>query len=302
MTVAAHSLEKTGFVDVCGGKIHYRVYEPHDTAKSSNIPMLVVHGGPGASHSLLYDYLGSLADERPVVFYDQLGSHFSPAIMSPELMNLERFSDEVGKLIDYLHYEKVILFGHSWGGAIAVHFASMQKSFLKGLILSSPLISSKIWLDDCKRLMTQLPEKDGETINRCMSSGCFDGEYAKSEKLFSLMFFCRSADNSEPLKKHRIKTNKSIYWEMWGNSEFCCTGVLQNLDLFSLLPMISVPTQILCGEYDTATPETMKIAQAKIRLSRLSIVPKSGHLAFVDGTEQYLSVVKEFLESCEAAS
>lgn len=59
---------KEGFVTVEGGKIWYRIAGK----ESSGIPLLIVHGGPGATHDYLLN-LETLSNERPVIFYDQLG-------------------------------------------------------------------------------------------------------------------------------------------------------------------------------------------------------------------------------------
>lgn len=56
-----------GFIDVPGGRVWYRV-----EGSGPATPLLLLHGGPGAGSYYLHS-LGQLSDERPVVFYDQLG-------------------------------------------------------------------------------------------------------------------------------------------------------------------------------------------------------------------------------------
>ena len=57
-----------GSVSVSGGKIRYKIVGKN----KKGIPILVLHGGPGVSYDYL-EPLAGLADERPVVFYNQLG-------------------------------------------------------------------------------------------------------------------------------------------------------------------------------------------------------------------------------------
>tara|TARA_Y100001970_G_C13955066_1_gene710214 strand:- start:521 stop:808 length:288 start_codon:yes stop_codon:yes gene_type:complete len=55
------------------------------------LPLLLPHGGPGAGH----DYLESLAaigDERPIIFYDQLGCGKSDIPGNPFLWTIERLA------------------------------------------------------------------------------------------------------------------------------------------------------------------------------------------------------------------
>ncbi len=296
MPLINHSLEKSGFVPVNGGAIHYRLYEPNDQEKLPNTPIIVIHGGPGASHALLYNYLGALADNRPVVFYDQLGSFFSPAEMREDLMRVERFSEEVRLLTQELGYTKNILLGHSWGGAIATDYALKYQSDLEALILSCPLLSTARWETDCKALIDQLPPDISKTLSENSISA--DGDkYKQAEKAFMDKHFCRSTQTSQALSKHRAKFNHNIYRHMWGNSEFRCTGLLKNVDFFPDLQKIYIPTQILCGEFDMASPQTMQSAKDLMPNAKLAVIPNSGHLAFMDGNEVYLSSINNFLKS-----
>ena len=57
-----------GHIDVPGGRVWYRIAGPD----APGVPLLCLHGGPGSTHDYL-EPLADLADERPVVFYDQLG-------------------------------------------------------------------------------------------------------------------------------------------------------------------------------------------------------------------------------------
>ncbi|QNJ25370.1 esterase family protein [Synechococcus sp. SYN20] len=113
MAINRHSLEQVQFVSVDGGAIQVRVYQPHADKALMRTPLLVTHGGPGGSSIGLYDALNQLADQRPVIFYDQLGSISSPAELSPKQMTLERFASEPLQILDQLHLKRVHLLGHS---------------------------------------------------------------------------------------------------------------------------------------------------------------------------------------------
>ncbi|QQR69591.1 MAG: proline iminopeptidase-family hydrolase [Alphaproteobacteria bacterium] len=290
-----HTLEKTGTVPVIGGNIHCRYYEPHDPDKTARTPVVFVHGGPGGSHSAMCDGLESLADERPVVFYDQLGSYYSPAELTPDLMTVERFADEISCLMKHLGKDKVILFGHSWGGALAAYFAIHNPTKVAGLVLSCPLLSTKKWIDDCNELMAELPSDVQETIRSCEANGTTSSAaYQAADDLFSSLHLLRSNENRSILLKHRHKTVRQIYMAMWGPSEFSCQGLLKDFDVFSRLAEIVVPTLLLCGEYDTVTPKTMREAQKLIKGSVVSIIPESGHLAYLDNNRAYVSAVEDF--------
>ncbi len=291
-----HSLEKTGQVAVEGGEISFRLYEPHDKRAMKRTPLIVLHGGPGGSHAAMYDSLNGLADNRPVVFYDQLGSHFSPAEMTPDLMRVDRFAEEATCLMKALSLEKAVLFGYSWGATVATEFTLNHPEKVAGLILAAPLLSTQRWIDDCNILLSALPSDMQDAIRICEKNGTTDSEeYKAANKFFSRRHYYRTENPPAFMEKHEGKMNLSLYNAMWGPSEFSCHGSLKDVDYFPRLHEIQAPTLLLCGEYDTATPAAMGDAQHMIKNATLKIIPNSGHAMHVDDNQSYLAAMDDFL-------
>ncbi|PSJ38866.1 alpha/beta fold hydrolase [Allosphingosinicella deserti] len=78
-----------GYAAVPGGKVYWRRF-----GSGGKTPLLMLHGGPGAAHNYLLS-MKALADERPVVFYDQLGCGRSDAPTYESLYTIQRSIDEV---------------------------------------------------------------------------------------------------------------------------------------------------------------------------------------------------------------
>jgi len=288
-----HFLEKTGEVQVNGGKIHYRYYEPHDVCKSSNIPLIVIHGGPGSSHALLYDGLLEISNERPTLYYDQLGSHFSPAKMNDDLINLDNFVDDLNILVDQLKLKKFSLLGHSFGGTLALAYSFLYQDKINSLILSSPLISSKVWCDDCAVLMKDIGYDASKLLELELSGKTNDKYFCDANDLFEKTYDRRNLDKfKNMLKKHGKKFNPLVYNKMWGKAEFACTGTLKSIDFFDRLHELKIPTHFLCGQYDSATPRTMKKAQNLVKGSTLKIFEDAGHLSFLSNHDEYIEYIK----------
>src|SRR4051812_41937810 len=110
-----HFPSTEGRVSVPGGEVWYKLIHPD----ASGIPLVVMHGGPGSAHGYLLS-LAALADERPVLFYDQLGCGFSDRPDDVSLWNAERFAEEFQVLRHALKLEEFHLFGHSWGAMLAL--------------------------------------------------------------------------------------------------------------------------------------------------------------------------------------
>src|SRR5215470_13623320 len=107
MTMAKRARE--GFVAVEGGRVWYRI-----VGSGGGIPLITLHGGPGAPHDYL-EPLAALGDERPVIFYDQLGCGKSDRPTNPKLWRVERFVKELAQLRAALKIDRAHLLGQSWG-------------------------------------------------------------------------------------------------------------------------------------------------------------------------------------------
>ncbi|MEK7728649.1 MAG: alpha/beta fold hydrolase [candidate division KSB1 bacterium] len=100
-----------GFIDVNGGKVWYKI-----VGSGTKTPLLLVHGGPGST-SYYLNPLAALADERPVIFYDQLGCGRSTRTNDTALWTIERSLEELAAVRQTLGLKEVHLFGHSIRGA-----------------------------------------------------------------------------------------------------------------------------------------------------------------------------------------
>ena len=123
-------------IPVTGGDIWYRIVGDGD-----GTPLLALHGGPGFPHNA-FGCMGRLGDERPVVFYDQLGCGKSDRPEDASLWVVERFVEEITTVRDRLGLEEIVLLGHSWGAALAVEYLLRKPAGVAKLILLGPLISA----------------------------------------------------------------------------------------------------------------------------------------------------------------
>jgi proline-specific peptidase len=93
-----------GTISVDGYQVWYR------RVGSGGIPLLLLHGGPGAGHDYL-EPLEALAADRQIVFYDQLGCGRSDQPDDRSLWRMERFVAEVDTVRRALHLEQMHLLG-----------------------------------------------------------------------------------------------------------------------------------------------------------------------------------------------
>src|SRR5690242_19422891 len=108
------------------------------------IKVLLLHGGPGATHEPFEVFDSFLpADGVEYYYYDQLGSYYSDQPDDPKLLDVDRFVDEVEQVRIALGLDKdnFYLLGHSWGGILAIEYALKHQDHLKGLVISNMMSS-----------------------------------------------------------------------------------------------------------------------------------------------------------------
>lgn len=283
-----------GFIEVPGGKVWYEI-----AGSGSATPLLLLHGGPGAPSRYL-DPLRGLSDERPVIFYDQLGGGKSERPEDPTLWTVERFVRELQAVRDALGLDEVHLFGHSWGTMLAVEYLLTRPEGVRSLILASPALNIPRWLEDTQQLKSELPVEVQEAIDRHEEAGTTDSEeYQAATMEFYRRHLCRSDPWPVELVEAFAEFGWEVYQTMWGPSEFHATGSLEDFDITDRLGEISVPTLFTAGRYDEATPETTAEFRDMVPGARLEIFEESAHMTMLDEPERYNQVLREFLHEVE---
>ncbi|MEO1659203.1 MAG: proline iminopeptidase-family hydrolase [Pseudomonadota bacterium] len=295
---AAQSDERqSGFVTVPGGPVWYEVMGGGD-----GVPLIVLHGGPGGT-SCGYQALAPLGDERAVIRYDQLGSGRSGRPTDTDLWNRDRFVEELDALRDALELDEVHILGHSWGGALAAYYyLETEGAGVRSLVLSSPLISTRLWIEDTNYLRTLLPRRVQRILTRHEEAGTTDSKaYRAAEDVFNEEFV-RRGDAVESYSCPGAPWNPVIYNHMWGPTEFFATGTLQDFDLTARLAEIDVPTLFVTGEFDEARPQTIEGFADLVPGAEFRVIPGVGHASISRGPEQYRDMVRAFLDRAEAAA
>jgi proline iminopeptidase len=205
-----------GMIDVTGGKVWYRTW-----GNSGAIPLVVVHGGPGYPSDYLHN-LSSLADERQVIVYDQLGCGRSDRPADKALFVAERFVKELGEVRDALGLDEVHMFGNSWGTALAVMYQLSGAIGIRSLVLQGAYLSTRRWEDDNASLLRAMPETEAIIHHHVESGFTACPEYAAALHTFSKRHLCRV--DPWPADLHRMfeGIGEDVYRTMWGPNDLMC--------------------------------------------------------------------------------
>lgn len=279
-----------GYVKVPGGKIWHEV-----SGDGDGLPLITLHGGPGSTHFGL-EPLRALAEDRPVVFYDQLGCGNSDRPDDPSLWRVERFVEELRLLIEALGWERLHILGHSWGTMLGTDYYLAHPEGVVSLVLSSPCISIARWLKDCNEYRKRLPPEVQAVMAEHEGAGTTDSEeYESAVKEFNKRHVMRMDPIPEAVARGRQERGSVVYQAMWGPSEFFMDGNLKGYDRSGDLHNITVPTLYSCGRVDEAAPETVEWYAGLTQNSEFIVYENSAHMPYWEETERYIGVVRDFL-------
>jgi proline iminopeptidase len=285
--------ERTGYADAPGGRIWWRM-DGVRHLRSSRVPLIAIHGGPGGSHDYLLP-LTRLSEERTVILYDQLDCGQSDKPDDPANWRIERFVAEVDALRKALEIERCIIFGHSWGGLIAVEYAARGASGLQGAIFACALISTARWVADKAAHKAALPADIQITLDRHEAAGTISSaEYQSALGTLMKRHFCRLPQEPPEIARLFRKLNGRLYRTLWGPGEFACTGALKDYDGSVLLPRIGVPCLFVCGEYDESTPAANRDFASLTPDSKVSVIPGASHMPMFENPTAFLTAVRWF--------
>ncbi len=155
-----------GFVPFRGLRTWYRIAGDLDATKDGQLPLLLLHGGPGFP-SDPFESLEALARSgRPVIRYDQIGCGRSDRPHDPSWWTVETFVEELGAVRRELGLDHVHLLGWSWGGMLALEYLLTKPQGVASVVLTSTPPSIPLYVEESRRLREQLPGHIKRTMRR----------------------------------------------------------------------------------------------------------------------------------------
>jgi proline iminopeptidase len=287
----------------------YRVWTKR-IGNNPTVRVLLLHGGPGATH----EYLEACDSWLPAAgveyyYYDQLGSGHSDRPDDVGLWNLDRFVDELEQVRHALglDHDNFILYGHSWGGLLAIEYALHHQQHLRGLIISN-MMSSALAYDRYARQVL-MPQMDQAALAEIMSLEA-RGE-TEDPRYMQLLYEHHYVhhvlrmpveDWPDPVQRGFGHINPEIYVLMQGPSELGVSpeAKLAAWDRTADLASIDVPTLIIGARHDTMDPAHMQMMATRLPRGRYLYCPNGSHLAMYDDQDTYFTGLIEFLHTFAA--
>lgn len=282
-----------------GYETWYRISGDLDASKK---PVFILHGGPGAAHDYVDAYKLLSRQGRAVIHYDQLGCGNSTLLpdKGADFWTPRLFIDELDNLVDHLKQRRAFhVLGQSWGGMLAAEYGITRPAGLKSLTIANSPASMELWVREADRLRSALPKDIRDALDRHERAGTTAApEYQAATMKFYERHVCRVVPFPAEVTAtfEQIARNPTVYNTMNGPNEFYVIGTLKTWSVIDQVHRIDVPTLLISGRYDEATPAVVQPFKDNIRGARWEIFEHSSHMPHVEEQEKCMAVVGAFLD------
>ena len=258
--------------------------------------VVVLHGGPGATH----DYLAPFGDlaryGARVVFYDQIGCGRSSLARSLREYTIDRDVEDLEELRTKLRLGRIHLIGSSYGGLLAIAYTLAHPEAVRSLVSASGLANVPLTVREMRGLKRRLPARVRSVLRYHEARNEYDDPaYLEAVQEFYRRHLCRLPKWPAELSYTLAHMSVPKYGTMNGPNEFTITGTIRDYDATDRLHEIRVPTLVTAGKYDEVTPRVARSIHAHVARSTLVLFPKSSHVAFWEERRAYLATVRDFL-------
>jgi proline-specific peptidase len=270
------------FFDVEGAKLR------PEGATMREVPTVVLlHGGPGFDHSNFKPDFSPLAETTQVIYLDHRGNGRSDR-GDPAKWNLPQWGDDVRAFCEALEIERPIVLGVSFGGMVAMSYATRHPDHPGKLVLSSTAAVSR--QDRSLEMFEKLGGAEAREVARRFL------ENPGPETTTAYQKKCLPLYNRTPVPPEFIK--RAVI-----NSELMDGFFKREAHNFNFLPdlkKIKCPTLIAAGELDPILPvaDSKDIAAAMAPgVARLEVFENAGHGVHRDQPDRFFKVLNEFIRS-----
>ena len=254
--------------------------------------LLLIHGGPGVDHTIYKPHFGQLADIAQVVYLDLRGngrSDHGPI----EDWTLAQWGDDIRDFCNTLGIEAPIVYGASWGGTVAISYATRHPEHASKLILVSTEAKAYTHLEERVEKFTRL---GGPTVGELARRRFIEGDTSPEmlEKWLQSVFPFYTHPPFDPQLMQRATRNPEV--TAWFTRE---GGEGREFDMLADLGKVNIPTLIVGGGDDPMVPITCQIDIMRAMpngVARLETVANAGHGVIRDAPDFTFQLIREFID------
>lgn len=251
--------------------------------------MFALHGGPGGDHTYYKPALDPLTDRFQIVYVDHRGQGRS-APGPRETYTLDNNVDDLDALRDYLGLDKIVVFGTSYGGMVALAYAARYPDRVSHLIASVTSAHTDNFTS-AKQFVLDHGTTEQQRVAETLWAGNFQTE-AELIEYFDIMEPLYSKSWIPDASKDGLL--RGIYSIDAINVAF--SGFLRTFDIRAELSNITAPTLVIGGRHDWILPPEMSEEIASlIPNAVLRIFEKSSHEVLYDEQQALFDLIRGFV-------
>jgi proline iminopeptidase len=283
---------REGYLPVPGAQLYFREI-------GAGPPLLVLHGGPDFNHSYLLPDLDRLSRSFRLIYYDQRGRGRSSGAVVPDDVGLDSEMDDLDRVRRYLGLDAIAMLGHSWGGLLAMEYATRHPDRVSRMILLNTGPASSA---DLARFQEWRRATEAETLatmravaeRREYATGDiateaeyyrahFSGTLRRPEQIEAIVRRLRLDFTPADILKARA-IEQRLYAQTWLSPGY---------DLLPRFRRLNVPTLVIYGERDLFPLDGIqKIAEA-IPGAHLVVLKECGHFSYLERPAEVESAIAE---------
>ena len=291
---------REGHVEGAGAAIYFKTL-------GRGVPLLLLHGGPGADPSDFLPALQPLARRHQLVLIDERGSGRSERLRDPKAYTLNHMVKDIECVRQHLKLARFVVLGHSFGGILAQAYAVRHPKRILGLVLAGAGSSARCIDRDFRNLRKRLPARlrarlaRQEKVGIFQANGAYTKEYAaaSAEALAPYMYA-----KAPPARYQRAPDlGMEVLREMWvRRSDFHIDGNLKGFDFTQSLSRVKAPSLVVIGDQDLVSTATADLSRASLPRATLVVMAECAHMMYIDQTVRFNRLLEEFLILCTPRS
>ena len=277
------------FFDVEGARL-----VPDGPAMREKPTLLLLHGGPGFDHSIYRPAYSALADVAQVIFLDHRGNGRSEDGPS-EAWNLAQWGDDVRAFCDVLGIVNPIVLGASFGGMVALAYATRHPAHPSKLVLISTEAAGGTHRNRRVELFERFggPEVGALARRRFLEvQGHIDQASLDAWRRLAFPLYTRTPRDPD-MARRAVSRSEVQHWFTKPDGES------HTFNMFPDLGRIQCPTLVLGGEDDPMLPiecQADLAAALPAHLVRFERFADCGHAVVPDAPERAMAVIRDFIE------
>ncbi len=265
--------------------------------RGQGAPMMMMHGGPGLDHTYFLPWCDALGSQMELIYYDHRMNGRSERPESPTDISHDTWIDDANALRAQLGHDRIILFGHSYGGGLALEYALKYGDHLAGLVLccTAPAFDYlDVILENAQARGTEEQLRALEAV----LSGTLeeDAEWRKKWMTYLPLYFKKY----DPAVGAAMDKQTVYSVAAQNNANLNC---LPSFNVLDRLSAITTPTLIISGREDWITPPAQTGARLQDGLpnSEWVVFEESGHFPFIEETGPFVQTISDWFAGLDGA-